>query len=47
MSGVTFTENVTAKTFKMRLSTVALVKDEKGEVVQKLRMTFPAADRCR
>jgi VWFA-related protein len=41
MSGVTFTENVTAKTFKMRLSTVALVKDEKGEVVQKLSNDLP------
>jgi VWFA-related protein len=41
MSGVTFSENVTAKTFKMRLSTVALVKDEKGEVVQKLSNDLP------
>ena len=41
MSGVRFTEDVAARTFKMRISTLALLKDAKGEVVQKLSNDLP------
>ena len=41
MSGVKFSEDLKARTFRMRLSTVALLKDEKGEVVRKLSTDLP------
>ncbi len=41
MSGVTFTEDAAAKTFRMRLSLVALLKNDKGEVVQTFSHDLP------
>lgn len=41
MSGVKFTEDAAANTFKMRVSLVSLVKDAKGEVVKKITNDLP------
>lgn len=41
LKGVTFTENAGDKTYKARLSLVALLKDQKGEVVTKLTRDLP------
>ncbi len=41
MSGVKFTEDAASKTFRMRLSLVALLKNEKGEVVQTFSHDLP------
>jgi VWFA-related protein len=41
MSGIKFTEDATAKTFKMRVSLVSLLRDEKGEIAGKLSYDLP------
>jgi hypothetical protein len=41
MSGITFTEEKAKGTYKARLSLIALLKDEKGEIVQKLTRDLP------
>lgn len=41
MSGIQFTEDQAARTFKMRVSLVALLKNDKGEVVQKFSHDLP------
>jgi VWFA-related protein len=41
MSGVKFTEDVASKTFRSRISLLALVKDAKGEVAAKLAYDLP------
>lgn len=41
MSGITFTEDKAAGTFKMRVSLVSLIKDAKGNVVKKFSNDLP------
>jgi hypothetical protein len=41
MAGVTFTEDASTNTYKARISLLALIKDDKGEVVQKLTRDLP------
>lgn len=41
MSGIQFTEDPSDKTFRSRVSLLALVKDEKGEVIKKLTYDLP------
>jgi VWFA-related protein len=41
MSGIQFTEDPASKTFTSRVSLLALIKDEKGEVVKKLTTDLP------
>jgi hypothetical protein len=41
MRGVKFTEDPAAKTFKMRVSLIALLKNEKGDIVQKFSHDLP------
>jgi len=41
MSGVKFTENIAEKTFSSRISLMALIKDEKGEIVKKVTTDLP------
>jgi VWFA-related protein len=41
MSGIKFTEDPAAKTFKMRVSLVSLLRDEKGEIAGKLSYDLP------
>ncbi len=41
MSGIQFTEDISDKTFRSRVTLMVLIKDEKGEVVKKLTNDLP------
>jgi hypothetical protein len=43
MNGLQFTMDEKAKTYSLRFGLMALVKDEKGEVVQKISQVYPFA----